>query len=52
MCEEKKPNIRDAFNNLSGPDPIGKKLFFMIMNNLTKILTLKNCCGHPGEPGC
>ena len=53
MCaKKKKPNIKDAVSNISKPMPLTKKLTMLIKNNTFKLLNLKNCCGHPGEPGC
>jgi hypothetical protein len=47
-----KPNAKEFLNNMSGPMPFGKKLGLLLRNNLHKIRHGKNCCGHPGEPGC
>jgi hypothetical protein len=52
MCEKKKPNAKDLLSNLKGPDSIREKFSAIIKNNLIKIKTRKNCCGHHGEPGC
>ena len=53
MCaEKKKPRVKDAVANLSKPMPLAKKLSLLVKNNALKLLNLKNCCGHPGEPGC
>ena len=53
MCaESKKPNVRDVVSNLSRPMPLTKKLSLLVKNNALKLLRLKNCCGHAGEPGC
>ena len=53
MCaKKKKPNIKDAVNNLSKPMPLSKKISLLLRNNAYKLLNLKGCCGHPGEPGC
>ncbi len=53
MCaKKKKPNVKDAVSNLSKPMPLSKKLSLLIKNNTHKLLHFKNCCGHPGEPGC
>jgi len=32
--------------------PLGKKLRLTFRNRWLTIVTLKGCCGHPGEPGC
>jgi len=52
MCEKKKPNPGDFVKNFSAPMPVKKKISMIIRNNLHKLFHLKNCCGHPGEPGC
>jgi hypothetical protein len=53
MCAgKKKPSVKDAVSNLSKPIPLTKKISLFIKNNTLKLLNLKNCCGHPGEPGC
>jgi len=52
MGNENKPDPKAFVDNLKGPMPIQKKLFFLLKNNARKIITAKTCCGHPGEPGC
>ncbi len=53
MCaQKKKPNVKDVVSNLSKPMPLTKKLSLLIKNNTYKLVNFKNCCGHPGEPGC
>jgi hypothetical protein len=32
--------------------PFIKKIGLIMKNSVLKIVRLKNCCGHPGEPGC
>jgi hypothetical protein len=46
------PSLRSALSNLRAPMPIGVKLQKLVANNWTKLRTRRNCCGHPGEPGC
>ncbi|MBI5101137.1 MAG: hypothetical protein HZB33_04810 [Nitrospirae bacterium] len=48
----KRPGLKDFFTNLSGPMPLKDKIRLFIKNNAIKIKTGKECCGHPGEPGC
>jgi len=53
MCtKKKKPNVKDIVSNLSSPMPLTKKISLLIRNNTYKLFNFKNCCGHPGEPGC
>ena len=53
MCaKKKKPTVKDAVSNLTKPMPLTKKFSLFVKNNSYKLLNLKNCCGHPGEPGC
>lgn len=46
------PSLRSVFSNMGAPMPLRQKLERIIVNNWTKIRTLSNCCGRPGEPGC
>ena len=52
MGKKKQPSAKAFFTNLSGEEPLGKKLSLLLRNNAKKIVTRKNCCGHHGEPGC
>jgi len=54
MCSEKKkkPNVKDIVSNLSAPMSLAQKISLLIKNNTYKLFNFKNCCGHPGEPGC
>lgn len=52
MCASNRLDIKNIFNNLKQQMPIRKKIYLFIKNNLIKIVKLKSCCGHPGEPGC
>ncbi len=52
MCEERKPDIRAFVSNLSGPETLSWKIKLVLRNNFLKLKTMKNCCGHLGEPGC
>lgn len=48
-----RPSIRDFFRNFDDYDaPLDKKVRKAVSNNVKKLVTLKDCCGHPGEPGC
>jgi hypothetical protein len=48
-----RPNLRDLFTNWMHSDlPSREKLRMAVRNNLIKLRTGSNCCGHPGEPGC
>lgn len=48
-----RPSGRDLFRNFDDYDgPIDEKVRKAVANNVKKLVTLSNCCGHPGEPGC
>jgi hypothetical protein len=45
--------MRDFFKNFDEYDaPVDKKIRKAFSNNLKKLTTLSDCCGHHGEPGC
>ena len=46
------PSLRDVLTNMRAPMPLRRKLCLLARNNWTKLRTLRNCCGHQGEPGC
>ena len=47
------PSPRDFFRNFDDYDgSLEKKVRKALANNARKIVTLSECCGHPGEPGC
>jgi hypothetical protein len=52
MCASERPNLRALVENMKAPMPVGKKLFLFLRNSVLKIVRLRNCCGHPGDPGC
>lgn len=54
MCQhrESRPSPRAFFTNLTGPEPWTTKLRLLLRNNWRKLKYFRNCCGHPGEPGC
>lgn len=52
MCAEKRPNARDAGENLKSSMPFARKLWLIMRNSAMKIIRMRSCCGHPGEPGC
>ena len=48
-----RPSMRDFIDNFDTYDaPAGTKVAKAVTNNLRKLVTLKDCCGRPGEPGC
>ncbi len=48
-----RPSIRDFFKNFDEYDaPLDKKIRKALRNNARKVVTISECCGHPGEPGC
>ncbi len=53
MCGEKtRPSPSAFMRNLRQPMPLGRKVRLVVRNSALKVVTLKGCCGHPGEPGC
>lgn len=50
--KDKKTDIKVLLTNLKTPMPWHRKVYKIFKNNFIKLITLKNCCGHPGEPGC
>jgi hypothetical protein len=47
------PSPRDFFRNFDDYDgPLDEKIRKTLANNAKKLVTLSECCGHPGEPGC
>ena len=52
MADE-QPSIRTSIENFRRYDaPLATKLRMLVGNNLVKFRNRRNCCGHPGEPGC
>ena len=52
MCADDRPSL-DAFRrNLHTEMPAGRKARLLVRNTARKLFRLKDCCGHPGEPGC
>ncbi len=55
MCSSPQP-VRpsdEAFlRNLKAPIPFGRKVVLVVRNAALKVVRLKSCCGHAGEPGC
>jgi hypothetical protein len=48
-----RPSFRDLLKNFDEYDaPIDRKISKAVRNNLKKLTTLSECCGHHGEPGC
>jgi hypothetical protein len=52
MCAENRPDVKAVMDNLRKPMPFVKKIGLIIKNSALKIIRLKGCCEHPGEPGC
>ncbi len=53
MCANPDAPDTDAFlRNLRAPIPTPRKIKLVLKNTGLKIVRLKSCCGHPGEPGC
>lgn len=48
-----RPSLRNLLKNFDEYDaPIDRKVRKAVRNNLKKLTTLSECCGHHGEPGC
>ncbi|OGW36821.1 MAG: hypothetical protein A2Y97_06115 [Nitrospirae bacterium RBG_13_39_12] len=52
MCDSERPDAKEFLDNLKMPMSLKKKIYYFLKNNAIKIVRLKSCCGHPGEPGC
>ena len=47
------PSPKDFVRNFDSYDgSLEKKVRKAVTNNAKKLVTLSECCGHPGEPGC
>lgn len=49
---DEKPNLKDFVSNIRKNGSWYRKIHRILKNSFIKLITLKNCCGHPGEPGC
>jgi hypothetical protein len=48
-----RPSLKALFRNFDDYDaPFDRKIAKALRNNARKVVTLSDCCGHPGEPGC
>lgn len=48
-----RPSFRDLLRNFDDYDaPLDRRISKALRNTLRKVTTFKDCCGHPGEPGC
>ena len=48
-----RPSLRDLLRNFDDYDArLDTKVRKAFLNNAKKVVTLSECCGHPGEPGC
>jgi len=47
-----KPSDVAVIRNLRVPMPVGRKVYIVARNMGLRVIRLKTCCGHPGEPGC
>ena len=53
MCSDPaRPDTGAFVRNMRQPMPLGEKLRLLLRNTKIKAVTRKQCCGHPGEPGC
>jgi hypothetical protein len=47
-----RPSIHDILTNLDQHMPLSQKLSKLVRNLWRRVALRRNCCGHPGEPGC
>lgn len=52
MDKKNQPDMKAFADNMKTRMPLHEKIFLTFRNNALKVLTLRSCCGHPGEPGC
>lgn len=53
VCGDQSGPSPDAFaRNLQAPMPLPAKIRLVVRNNMLKVVRLRSCCGHDGEPGC
>jgi hypothetical protein len=54
MCSGKEhPDTAAFIANIRQPGiSVPRKAWMILVNALRKVVRLKSCCGHPGEPGC
>ena len=54
MCDpiQPRPSARAFWTNLSGSGSWPQKIRLLLRNNWLKLVKMKSCCGHQGEPGC
>ncbi len=52
MCGDQTPSPSAFAENLRAEMPLGRKIGLVVLNTLRKLVRLRSCCGHPGEPGC
>lgn len=53
MCSDSRGPSPSAFiRNLQQPMPLPRKVLLAIKNMSLKVVKLRPCCGHHGEPGC
>lgn len=48
-----RAHVKNGFSNWRTYDaPLGTKLWLMVRNRLRATLSVHQCCGRPGQPGC
>jgi hypothetical protein len=52
MCGDERVTQNAYLRNLRANVPLGRKVWLVTRNMALRLLRLKTCCGHPGEPGC
>lgn len=55
MCSnryDQQPTPDAYVRNLAQPMPLARKVRLVLRNQGLRVVKLRACCGHPGEPGC
>ncbi len=52
MSSGRRRGLGIYLTNLRQPMPLGAKLRMLLVNNWRRLRYGKDCCDHPGQPGC
>jgi len=47
-----RDRARAFITNWDQPMPLHRKVSRLAVNLVRRVVLRKDCCGHPGEPGC